>query len=70
MVFGGGSKDAAAVSAPSPQPVVRMPDRRDPAVLDAGRRKRRDLSSRNGRDSTNLTDSGTQPPYSNDVLGR
>lgn len=65
-----GKSQAASIPAPTPQPVVRMPDRKDPAVLEAGRRKRRDLETSGGRESTNLTGSGVTPPYTNTELGQ
>lgn len=40
----------------TPQAVVRLPDREDPAALEAQRKKRAELSAGKGRASTNLTD--------------
>jgi hypothetical protein len=49
---------------PKPEPVVRMPDPQDPAVLEAQRKKRRELLASGGRESTDLTGS-----YMNSTLG-
>ena len=54
------------LSAPKQQPVVRMPDQKDPAVLAAQDQQRRKLLAGGGRDSTNLTGSGT---FQNTNLG-
>ena len=74
-LFGGNSNSGAVLpSAPIPQAVVRMPDRQDPAALEASRRKRAELTSRSrgGRSATDLSSDsyGTIAPYSNDDLGK
>lgn len=43
---------------------VRMPDREDPAMQEAGRRRRMMEEARSGRESTNLS-----PSYNNSDLG-
>lgn len=52
-----------------PTPVVRMPDQQSPEVKKASEERRRMAMSRGGRDSTNLTGSGTGT-YVNDALGK
>lgn len=44
-------------SKPQLQPVTRMPDQQDPAVLEAKRKQQADMLARGGRDSTILSDS-------------
>ena len=44
-------------------PTVRAPDREDPAVLEASKRRRQVAQAESGRESTNLS------PYSNTALG-
>lgn len=66
----GGRKEAPPP--PTPQPVVRMPDESDPAVLEA-RKKRREAATGKGRESTILSgDSGGTggSSYTGTVLGR
>lgn len=41
---------------PPLQPVVRMPDQQDPAILEARRKQQADMRARGGRDSTILSD--------------
>lgn len=41
---------------PKPQPVVRMPDQNDPALLEAKRQRQAQDAQRGGRDSTILSD--------------
>lgn len=41
---------------PKPEPVTRMPDPEDPAVLEARRRQQEDMRRRGGRESTILSD--------------
>jgi hypothetical protein len=52
---------------PKPEPVARMPDPQDPDVIEAGRRKRREMLAMKGRASTILTDD--RGDYRNDLLG-
>lgn len=64
-------KKPTPIAPPTPQPVVRMPDKNDPSVIEARRRKRNDMAAGGGRESTILTDSDTVvPEYSNSALGQ
>lgn len=42
---------------PQLQPVTRMPDAQDPAILEAKRKQQAEMMARGGRDSTILSDS-------------
>lgn len=44
-------------SKPQLQPVTRMPDAEDPAILEAKRKKQSEMVARGGRESTILSDS-------------
>jgi hypothetical protein len=52
---------------PKPEPVARMPDPYSPDVVEAGRRKRREILALKGRASTILSDD--RGDYRNDKLG-
>lgn len=57
--------------APALQPVTRMPDEKDPAVLEAQARKRQQIASRGGRTSTVMTGGGDSTgAYRNSLLGQ
>ena len=43
---------------------VKMPDKQDPSIIEAGKKRRRMEEARSGRESTNLS-----PSYSNSDLG-
>lgn len=53
----------------TPAAVVRMPDQKAQEVKGASEERRRMAMSRGGRDSTNLTGTGTGT-YINDALGK
>lgn len=56
---------------PALQPVTRMPDDKDPAVLEAQARKRQQIASRGGRTSTVMTGgSDAGGAYRNSLLGQ
>lgn len=56
---------------PALQPVTRMPDDKDPAVLEAQNRKRQQIASRGGRTSTVMTGGGDAGgAYRNSLLGQ
>ena len=60
--------------APKPTPVPRMPDSNSQAVLEAERRKRMEIASRQGRTSTILSRRGASgaagtTAYTNSLLG-
>ena len=56
------------ISAPKAQPVVRMPDAKDPAILAAQEQAKRKALASGGRESTNLTGQGPGT-YKNETLG-
>ena len=67
-VAAGGSYAISQTMKPStPKPVAptRMPDKDDPAVLEARRRRVAETQAQGGRESTILSDD----TYSNDLLG-
>jgi hypothetical protein len=52
---------------PKAAPVIRMPDKEDPAAIEARKRELAKVSAGSGRASTNLT--GTGGSYVSDKLG-
>lgn len=57
------------VDLPKETPTIAIPDEKDPAAIEARRRKMREAQQRGGRESTNMTGSGSPVTYTNTTLG-
>jgi len=57
------------VDLPKETPKATIPDERDPAAVEARRKKMREEQQRAGRESTNLTGSGAPVTYTNTTMG-
>jgi len=64
-----GKARKAAAPAPTPQPAAQMPDPEDPRVREERERKMRERALAGGRESTNMTPTGSGGDYTGTVLG-